>query len=580
MRVYKEMPIVMRDGVILTGNLFCPDPSGTYPTILCRLPYDKNKEGAASSVLRPEPFVEAGYCVLLQDQRGTGTSDGLLTATGNNEYQDGYDTVEWVATQPWSNQKVAMIGLSNHGFAQLAAASQGPPHLVAIAPWECQSWAPFNINYGGTATLVNKLNWVYAQSKRQLENMKLLPEERERIQKDLDQYKERLPEQLRFRPLAQTPAANIRNFPLVHEYVDTACNIGNYAYWQSIGRPIDFSKWDLPMFHLTGWCDFLKDSTIESYQAAREFGGSAFMRENQYLLIGPWNHGSQMDHRIGAFDFGEENSGSGQQLGKRLIRWMDHYMKGTNQEAFWEKPVHYFVMQKNEWRSAPCWPPDCRGHANTLFGNGCLASAAGVGNCDACLHDPEDPVPAKPVDPRPRRLEDSPELLDYTKIEEREDVLVYTSETLEEGLIVAGPVQVRLFASTTAEDVDFMCRLLDVFPDGRPINVTEGAVRARYRNTVTPQAVRRNKEIREEPIVPGEIVEYEIFVGNTAWYFAPGHRFRLEVANSSFPRHDVNPGMSSPIGMAETCRKSVQCIYHDQRYQSVLVLPVTEVGEA
>ena len=132
-----------------------------------------------------------------------------------------------------------------------------------------------------------------------------------------------------------------------------------------------------------------------------------------------------MDHRIGAFDFGEENSGSGQQLGKRLIRWMDHYMKGTNQEAFWEKPVHYFVMQKNEWRSAPCWPPDCRevlfyldsrGHANTLFGNGCLASAAGVGNCDACLHDPEDPAPAKPVDPRLRRLEDSPELLDYTKI--------------------------------------------------------------------------------------------------------------------------------------------------------------------
>lgn len=313
------------------------------------------------------------------------------------------------------------------------------------------------------------------------------------------------------------------------------------------------------------------------------------MRANQYLLIGPWNHGSGMPSVIGSFDFGRENSGLSQKLGERLIRWMNHYLKEEPLEPFWKDPVHYFVMQKNEWKSAADWPVpesreislclDSRGHANTLRGNGRLVQGPGFGNCDAYLHDPADPVPSKPADPRLKRLEDSPELLDYTGIEEREDVLVYTSEELTEGWIVAGPVQVRLFASTTAEDVDFMCRLLDVFPDGRAVNVTEGAVRARYRNTVTPRAVRENREIREELIEPGEIVESPVFVGNTAWHFAPGHRIRLEVASSSFPRHDVNPGVRDAVGTAETFRRSVQCVYHEERYPSALILPVTEGGE-
>ena len=586
MRLYTEMPIVMRDGVILYGNLYCPDPSGVYPTVVCRLPYDKNRERPATDVLRPEPFVEAGYCVLLQDQRGTGTSDGLLTSTGKNEYQDGYDTVEWVATQPWSNGKVAMIGLSNHGFAQLAAAASRPTHLVAIAPWECQAWAPFNMNHGGTVTVVNKLNWVYAQSDRQLENMKLRPEERERIREELDRYREHLPEQLRYRPLVRTPAANVKNFPLVHEYVDTACNIGNYAYWQSIGRPVDFSQLDLPMFHLTGWCDFMKDSTIDSYQAARNFGGTSRMRENQFLVIGPWNHGSAMGSQVGEFDFGQENSGWRSGIEAILIRWMDHYMKGRTLDSFWDQPVHYFVMQKNRWQSAANWPDprmeyqvyylDSQGYANTRWGNGQLIRTPGQGTCDAYVHDPDDPVPTKPVAPGQKRLEDSPEILDYTPIEEREDVLVYTSDPLEKGLVAAGPVKVRLYASTTGEDVDFMCRLLDVFPDGRPFNVTEGAVRARYRHSVSPEAVREKKEIREEFITPGEVVEYEIFVGNAAWYFGPGHRLRLEIASSSFPRHDVNLGWALPVGTAADGRKSAQCVYHQEAYPSALYLPVTE----
>jgi len=588
MRIYKELPILMRDGVILYGNLYCPDPSGVYPTIVCRLPYDKNQERHSTDVLRPEPFVEAGYCVLLQDQRGTGTSDGLLTATGKNEFQDGYDTIEWVATQPWSNQKVAMIGMSNHGFAQLAAASMHPPHLVTIAPWECQSWAPFNINDGGTITIVNKLNWVYAQSKRQLENMKLMPEERKRIQSELDLYQDRLPEQLRFRPLYRTPAANVRNFPLVHEYVEMVLNVGDFHYWKSIGRPVDFSTLNLPMFHLSGWCDFLKDATIDNYMAAREYGGTEFMRENQVLIMGPWNHGSKMASSVGEFFFGEENSGAGQSLTKRLIQWLDHFIMNKKLEPFWQMPVHYFVMQKNEWRSAGRWPEpeseeirlylDSNGYANTLFGNGRMSISFGSGNCDSYIHDPMDPVPAKPADFDLKRLEDLPEIMDYTEIEKREDVLVYTSEVLEEGITIVGPVLVKLYASTTAEDVDFMCRLLDVFPDGRPFNVTDGAVRARFRHSIHPQAVREHQTITEDRIVPGEITEYDIFAGNTAWYFAAGHRVRLEVASSGFPRHDVNPGMACPIGTAETVRKSVQCIYHEERYPSSVCLSVVEDG--
>lgn len=584
MRVYHEIPVVMRDGIILYANLFCPDQSGIYPTLVCRLPYDKNQPKPETDLLRPESFVEAGYCVLLQDQRGTGTSDGLLTATGKNEFEDGYDTVEWVAAQPWSDGKVAMMGLSNHGFAQLAAASLRPPHLVAIAPWECQSWAPFNINWGGTATLVNKLNWVYNQSKRQLENMKLVAEEKEKIHQELEKYRDHLPEQLRYRPASEAPAANVPGFPLVHEYADTACCIGDYAYWKSVGRPIDFSRLDLPMFHLSGWCDFLKDATIDNYMAARDSGGTERMRENQFLILGPWNHGSAMPHRVGAFEFGEENSGANWHVRDRLLHWMNHFVMDEPLESFWEDPVHYFVMQKNEWRSAPCWPvPECeeqrlylnsRGYANTSRGNGILQETTGNGMPDVYVHDPDHPVPTKPMEPGQKRLEDSPEILDYRDIEEREDVLVYSTPILSEGVTVAGPVRVRLYAISTAEDVDFMCRLADVFPDGSPYNVTEGAVRARYRNTVTPQAVREHGRIEEEKIRRGEMVEYEIFVGNTAWYFAPGHRIRLAVASSSFPRHDINPGTAAPIGTSREARMSAQCVYHDERYRSALILPV------
>jgi putative CocE/NonD family hydrolase len=562
----------MRDGTVLYADIYRPDDAGKHPAILARSPYNKSESTSniLSGYMNPQKFVRSGYAVVIQDLRGTGVSEGEFYAR-RAEADDGYDTVEWLAAQSWCDGNVGMYGLSHLGFTQWAAAKARPPHLKTICPAGTQAGArPFRY---GAFRLNQMLVWYLVLTAGALRRSGLPPEELKQRREALARAMDNIGEQLVFLPLKDVPAAKIAVEPdIIPFYTDYLTYIDDRSYWERLHTPTPPGDVVISALHICGWYDDLASDVLESYVNMKRGGGSALARDNQKIIMGPWIHTTEQASVSGELDFGTAASGASAGVNGLHIRWFDRWLKGIDNGITAEPPVRLFVMGDNVWRDEKDWPlPDTvytkfyfhsQGRANTRGGDGYLSpTAPDKEPADIYLYDPRNPTPARGGRLGNYFLQGA---FDQLEIEARSDVLVFTSPPLETDLEVTGPIALELWAASSAADTDFTGKLVDVWPDGKAYNLVDGIVRARYRES----------DWESRPIRPGKIYRYTFNIGATSNVFKAGHRIRVQIASSSFPKWDRNLNTGHPIGQDAVIKVAVQTIYHDKQHPSHIVLPV------
>ena len=561
-----NVPVTMRDGTILYADVWRPDTGGRYPVIMTRTPYNKNLQfPTRAGYMNPQRLARAGYAVVIQDVRGTGDSEGKAFFW-KQEIEDGYDSVEGLAAQPWCDGNVGMYGFSYFGYTQWAASVARPPHLKAICPgmtYHVPRSFPFSAK-GDTFKLQIHLGWYLSRSLQELLRKKLPPEEMKSVMKRLVYLADTIKEQQRFLPMKDSPAVKIIDELDLMEpgYPGTLRHIADDDYWKEVGGPLPLEKIDIPVFHIAGWYDTeMTPGVINSYRKIKDSGSAL-----QKLLIGPWIHSGDMMNVVGQLDFGLAAAGMLADVTGMHIRWFDRWLKGASNGVAEEPPVHIFIMGDNVWRDENEWPlsrtkyTSCYfhggGQANSRSGDGALSyTIPGEEPSDSFLYDPRNPAPSNEM---------GMGAFDQQLIENRHDILVYTSMPLEADTEVTGPVRVKLYASSSAVDTDFTGKLVDVWPEGAAYIVAEGIVRARYRRSAS----------KSELLKPGEVYEYDIDMGVTSNVFKAGHRIRVEISSSNFPKWERNLNTGNTMGEDAGSQIAAQTIYHDSRRASHIVLPV------
>lgn len=568
--IEKNVEARMRDGVVLRADVYRPAGKGRRPALLQRTPYSKNPGAADSQFHR---LARAGFVVVVQDTRGRYMSDGV--AVPHDEGADGYDTVEWVASLPYVDGRVGMFGGSYSATVQLLAAPLRPPHLVALFPSASYASRYDMVFQGGAFYLGDGLSWSLGQAKdvrrRMLEpqanrdgELGLSPEERKQLQS----------EWYRHLPLNTIEALQLRRYS--PGYFDLLQHPSYDTFWTTFDVAAKHPQFEVPAYHLTGWYDSLLNGTLANFSGLRANAGTERARRNQRLIVGPWTHARPTTNttKIGDVEFGADAGFDSEGL---IVRWFRHWMPSddrtrTETVADWPgAPVRLFLMGENRWRDEQEWPlrraqptrfylHSTRG-ANGLAGDGQLSQAAparGAPPSDTFTYDPEKPVPTGLFGAYSRMP------VDRREIQQRPDVLVYTSDPLTAPLEVTGSITAVLYISTTAKDTDFTAAVSDVQPDGTARALTDGILRARYRKSRTTP----------ELLVPGTRYEVRIDVGATGNVFLPGHRIRLEVSSSNFPRYDRNPNTGAPFATDATTVTARQTVFHAPDAASHLILPV------
>jgi putative CocE/NonD family hydrolase len=551
--VDKDVPARMRDGVVLRADVYRPEAPGRFPALLQRTPYSKNPADADEDF---RTLAALGFVVVVQDTRGRYTSDG--EARPHDEAEDGYDTIAWVSGLPQVDGRVGMFGGSYLATTQLLAATLQPPALVALFPASSYASRYDMVFQGGAFYLRDGLGWNLGQS-LDVRRRVLTPDAPRDASLELDAEQRKL---LRERwlwhvPLKTLDVLELRRFApgyfrmLDHPSFDD--------YWRSFDIESRHARFQVPAFHLTGWYDTLLTGTLRNFSGLRRNAGSERARRFQRLVVGPWTHArpTLASRRVADVDFGPEAGMDAEQL---LRRWFGYWLQGGDSGIVDGTPVRLFVMGENRWRDEPEWPlARARATAYYLRAGGALAPEAPAEEpADRYVYDPADPVPTGDSGGYSRAP------TDQRAVEARRDVLVYTTAALERELEVTGPIVLELWAASSAPDTDFTARLVDVHPDGTPRALSDGILRARYRNGKTAP----------ELLTPGRPVPLSIDVGATSNLFRAGHRIRLEVSSSNFPRFDRNPNTGGVFGEDAELRRTEQTIYHDARRPSHLLLPV------
>ena len=551
------------NGVRLYSDVYRPARRGSFPVLLIRLPYDK-RQAQNVTFSHPSWYARNGYVVVVQDTRGRGRSAGDFDPFTYEE-DDGSESIEWAAGLAGANGRVGMYGFSYAGISQLWAARRRPPSLRTICPAFCgpQVYDGWTYNAGAlslsfVASWATMLELDGARRARDDEAIRELS----RAFVDTAKLCEMLP--LReYAPLAVGGRAPYFHDWLSHPLYDD--------YWRRWSIDQDYEHLDVPALHVGGWYDVFVNGTIENFVGMSR--SSCTASSQQRLLMGPWYHTSWA-RRIGELDFGPEAEGVVDQW---QVRWFDQFLKDTD-TGILDHPVTVFVTGQNRWENFDGWPPrDARqlelhlrsdGTANSARGTGSLDRAEGVGPADVFTYDPLSPTPSvgghsccfphiSPMGPA-----------EQGKVEALNSVLVYSSERLERDLTVVGPARLTLFAASSCVDTDFTAKLCDVWPDGRSFNIQEGIIRARVRNSLE----------YEELLTPWEIYRFEIDLGNTAHVFQRGHRIRLQVSSSDFPRWDrnLNTGGTFASEGAGAALVATQVVFHEGEYHSRLELSVLE----
>jgi len=551
----------MRDGTILRADVFRPKAEGKFSVLLERTPYDKRQ--SAGFGLKA---ATRGYVVVIQDVRGRYSSDGEWYPF-KNESNDGYDTIEWAAALPYSNGKIGMFGGSYVGATQMLAAITHPPHLAGICPvvtasnyhdgWTYQGGAFEQwFNESWTSGLAqDTLNRAVEKNTNALHGVWALP---------LTSY-----------PLFEVPGSSQQadlTRTLAPYFFDWLAHPNYDEYWKRWSIEEHYSDINIPVLTIAAWYDIFLGGSLRNYIGIKAHGGSESARKAQRLLVTIGGHAGS-GRKIGDVDFGpaaeqdEEDS--------VVLLWYDHLFKNANNEFSNGKPVKIFVMGANHWRDEEDWPlPRARetkyflhssGKANSIRGDGSLSlTAPRSESSDHYVYDPVDPAPTigGPLCCDSKHLKPGPR--DQRPVEGRDDVLVYSTPPLAQDLEVTGPVRLDLYASSSAVDTDFTAKLVDVAPDGFAQNLTEGIVRARYRDS------------QEQPtfLNPGQTYKLGIDVWATSNVFRKGHRLRLELSSSNFPRFDRNLNTGEDSATARKPVSATNTIYHDAEHPSALILPV------
>ncbi|HLG63433.1 MAG TPA: CocE/NonD family hydrolase [Ktedonosporobacter sp.] len=574
-----DVPAKMRDGTTLRANVYRPVGEGRWPVLLTRLPYGKDFP-IGGSVLDPAQVARRGYVVIVQDTRGRFASEGEWDPM-RNEALDGVDTIAWAAQLPYSDGNVGMYGASYFGFTQWSAAVHQPPALKAMVPFI--TWNdPFNgiLFRGGAFELGTSGNWQLSMGLNVLMR---------RYAGDPDPRNLGRAIYMMVKDVDALGAQGYWSLPL-KDFAPLKRHDVAPAFFETFEHPMDrehaapltilgkHKNVTVPTFNVGGWYDiFLKD-TIENFKIMREQGTTPEARQSK-LLIGPWIHGGS-NNPVGEMNFGFGSTAAFIDLKIDFVslqlRWFDQFLKGIDTGILQEAPIKLFVMGANIWRDEQEWPlaraVDTRfylrsnGHANTLNGDGVLSTTPP----EAETADRYDYDPAHPVMTRGGALLMTPEFpggpFDQRATESREDVLVYTTPPLEQDTEVTGPIMVHLWATSSAPDTDFVARLVDVHPDGYARNLTDGIIRARYRNFSQGEA--------PTLIEPGKPYEYAIDLWATSNVFLKGHRICLDITSSNFPRWDRNPNTGHDFGADDELAVAHQTILHDAEHPSHVILPI------
>ena len=569
--VERDVPVPMRDGVTLRADVFRPAGGGRHPALLQRNPYDKSVPSTVVGFILKA--LDRGYAVVTQDVRGRYASEGDFHPFFD-ERQDGYDTLDWLAGQPWCDGNIGMFNQSYLGLTQWQAALSGHPALKAIVPgvtaddyhdgWVYQGGA-FELSFNYTWTMFNLLPDGIAR--RRAAGDEAAAADAIAIQDLQDATADgmaRLP--LAWNPLIARYAPYYAEW-LAHPAYD--------EYWERIDVSGGYERLSIPTMSLGGWYDIFLKGTIGNFTGMRARAATAEAREHQRLIVGPWNHsGMRNGNPIGAVDFGVRSTGDAIDQEELHLRWYDRWLRGVDGGED-DPPVRIFVMGANRWRDEREWPlarTDYQrwylhsgGRANSLRGDGTLGpETPGAEPPDTYVYNPLNPTPTMGGGLCCSHVYSQGGAYDQRDVEAREDVLVYTTPPLVEPVEVTGPVTMVLHATSSAPDTDFTAKLVDVSPCGFARNLTDGILRARYRTSAREPRL----------LTPGEPVELEIDMIATSNVFLPGHRIRVEIASSNFPRFDRNPNTGEVPGRGTEVVSALQTVLHSADHPSHLVLPV------
>jgi len=556
--VEQDITAKMRDGVTLRADIYRPKASGKFPVLLERTPY--NKRGGRDFGMRG---AARGYVVVLQDTRGRYASDGDWY-TFKNESNDGYDTVEWVAALPYADGKVGMIGGSYVGATQFLAAIAHPPHLSGIAPVVTASNYHDGWTYqGGAFEQWFNENWTTGLTEDTLRRAS------DHVTTPLE-WRTVLP--LADYPLRRMPDAK----SLATYYADWLAHPSYDDYWKALSIEEHYSQIQVPVFNIAAWYDIFLGGSLRNYELLKTKGGSDATRKGQRLLVTTGGHAGG-PRKVGELDFGEKAEFDEDAT---ILDWYDAILKGVGNTFSGGKPVRIFVMGRNEWRDEDDWPLarakstryflHSGGGANSSSGDGTMTPQApatklsAAASQDSFIYDPAHPVPTigGPLCCRSDLIKPGP--LDQKELELRKDVLVYTTAALERDLEVTGPVTAELYVTSSATDTDFTAKLVDVWPNGFAQNLTEGILRMRYRDS------------REKPEMtkPGSVVHITVDLWATSNVFLAGHKLRLEISSSNFPRFDRNLNTGEEQARASRIEKATNVVLHDSEHPSALILPI------
>ena len=534
----------LRDGVELVSDLWLPAEEGRYPTVLVRTPYLKAK---ARWMTLGHAFARNGYAFIVQDARGRGDSQGEFNFFFTDA-EDGYDTIEWITGQTWSNGRIGMMGGSYRATVQWLAAREGAP-LTCLFPQAPAARYLDEIPYtGGAFRMEWALGWINGTSGRIGQNENAMLTDRDAV--------------FAHRPLISMDSVMGRVMPLYRDFLQHPTED---AYWDRIlFDDEDFEGMDVPALTVTGWYDADQPGAFHYWRGMRAHSPAA---DRQYLLAGPWDHGETRTGgtpRIGELD----RPGSVMDIDGLAMEWFDWCLKGDADGEFDLPRARVYLTGANQWMDFDEYPPrevadrslylHSGGNANSAIGDGTLSwDAPGEEPPDRFTYDPHHPVPSEP----------GGDGADQRAVQRRDDVLVYTSDALEEPLTVLGKIFVIVHAATDAHDTDFTAKLTDVYPDGRAIKLgvnPAGVIRARYR-------LGRDREVLVEPGTP---LRYEIELFDLGHTFLAGHRVRIEVSSSASPFVNPNQNTGNPVATDTEWRIAQQTVYHDRERASHLRLPV------
>ncbi len=562
-KVERNVPVKMRDGVILRGDILRPDVEGKFPVLLQRTPYRRSTWGYDIGFALQA--ASKGYVVFIQDVRGRFTSDGEWRPFVH-ESEDGYDTIEWIAAQPYSNGKVGMFGGSYVGATQMLAAISNPPHLAGICPVVTASNYHDGWTYqGGAFEQWFNESWTSGLAGDTLEH---------KIENNPDNQEDVNALPLTSYPIMRLSPALVDTSAtaLAPYFLDWLAHPTYDEYWKRISIEDHFAQIHVPALHIAAWYDIFLGGSLRNYMGIKANGGSEEARKGQRLLVVIGGHAG-WGQKIGDVDFGPEAEKFHEN--DVTLEWYDFLFKGVQNEFASGKPVRIFVMGLNQWRQEDDWPLarakttkyylHSQGSANSAQGNGVLSTVApGSETVDKFTYDPGKPVPTVggPLCCDSNHLAPGPR--DQHKVEDRDDVLVYSTPPLDHDLEVTGPVRLEFFASSSAVDTDFTAKLVDVAPDGTAINLTEGILRAKYRDS----------QAAATALEPGKVYPLTIDLWATSNVFKAGHCIRLEVSSSNFPRFDRNLNTGEAAGNSAKWATATNTIVHDKAHPSALLLPV------